>query len=219
MRCGCSWTAASPAGSRTARSGWPHKRLCEQRDPAGAGQRQKRASRWGGYRAAVGTDDLPSLDDVSALEAAYTVEGRPALGPARAALVRRWAAGARDRETALRLAFLDWYSCSDPDFLSGLPDLTPDDSYFVAATEHLLAANTNDREVLFVLGLMLKLFPWCAGRTGEEDAESRGQSLLARFWASPDLPADVFANRGAYGKYFAHMRRAMKPPSPSPSLD
>jgi hypothetical protein len=167
----------------------------------------------------VGTDDLPSLDDVSALEAAYAVEGRPALGPARAALVRRWAAGARDRETALRLAFLDWYSCSEPSFLTGLPDLTPDDSYFVAAAEHLLAGNTDDREVLFVVGQMLKSFPWCAGRTGVADAERRGRSLLARFWASPDLPADVFANRGAYGRYFAHMRRVLKPPSPDQPPD
>lgn len=162
-------------------------------------------------------DDLPTLDEVTSMERSYTEAGEPALGPARAALVRRWCGGARDRETALRLAFLDWYSCSEPEFLTGLPDVysleATDMSYFPAAAELLLAEYPDDAEVLFCLGLMLRSFPWCVGSSRTEEAERRGESLLARFWAGPTLAVDVFNCRGAYGTYFAHMRRSAEPPT------
>lgn len=156
------------------------------------------------------------------MEAAYAEDGQPALGPARSALVRRWRGGAIDRETALRLAFLDWLSCSEPEFLTGLPDvysLEPDDiSYFPAASQWLLSEHPDDPEVLFCLGLMLTSFPECVGASSMIEAERQGESLLARFWARPDLDVDAFTSRGAYGQYFAHMRRVAQPPDGRPAL-
>lgn len=162
------------------------------------------------------SEDLPTLGEITAMERAYTEDGQPALGPARAALVRRWRGGVHDRETALRLAFLDWFACSEPDFLTGLPDVysvePSDTSYFPAASQWLIAEYPDDPEVLFCLGLMFSSFPECVGVPPME-AEREGELLLARFWIRPELDADVFTGRGAYGQYFAHMRRHARPPT------
>ncbi len=65
---------------------------------------------------------MPDLAAVDAAEAEYTVERRPALGPAFVLLVKRWEAGRRDDETCLRPLFLAGYTCAEPAFLTGLSE-------------------------------------------------------------------------------------------------
>lgn len=160
----------------------------------------------------MGADELASLAQVTALEAPYVTGGGPSLGPARAALAERWRAGKRDRETALRLAFLDWYSCAEPDFLTGLPDLlsddTPDDTLFLEVAAHLFGSEELDPEVRFVFGWMLSRFPWCCGGDTPK-IEEQGQTLWAEFWSCEvTLDERVFQGRGEYGHYFAHILRS-----------
>jgi hypothetical protein len=63
--------------------------------------------------------ELSTIDEINALEQLYVDQKGPLLGPAHEALAARWDGGQRDRETLLRLAFLEWYSCSEPGFLTG----------------------------------------------------------------------------------------------------
>jgi hypothetical protein len=122
-------------------------------------------------------DEALSIADVTALESDYVDRGQPSLLAPRSALVERWELGCRDRETALRLAFLDWYSCSEPDFLTGMPELSASDaSFFGECSEHLLVSYYDD-EVGFVLGWMMKSFPYCCGAGPVSDWLSRGESL------------------------------------------
>lgn len=150
-----------------------------------------------------------SIADVTVLEADYVERGQPSLLAPRSALVERWRQGHRDRETALRLAFLDWYSCSEPDFLTGMPELIEgQDSFFDEASEHLLAAYQDD-EVGFVFGWMMTRFPYCCGKAPESSWLARGKDLWSTYAVPAKRPApSVFVGRGAYGHYFAHIAAA-----------
>jgi hypothetical protein len=57
-----------------------------------------------------------TLEEIGEIEKRYVIRGEPSLGLARAALLRRWKARARDRESCLRLLFLIWDACSHPTF-------------------------------------------------------------------------------------------------------
>ncbi|MFD0484990.1 hypothetical protein ACFQ46_20550 [Kineococcus sp. GCM10028916] len=156
-----------------------------------------------------------TLEEITALEARYTAGASKTLAPARAQLAGRWRAGERDRETALRLAFLDWYSCSEPQFLTGLSDLSSsqavEEGFFLPTCEHLLAAHPGDVEVLFALGWMLTSHPWCAGGASTSDVEARGRVVWTAYLTSPiELGDAVFTDRGTYGIYFAHIQATQR---------
>jgi hypothetical protein len=152
------------------------------------------------------SETVLSLVEVTALEAAYVEQGRPALLAPRSALAKRWEHGHRDRETALRLVFLDWYSCSEPDFLTGMPEIgATEASLFPECSEHLLALH-GDNEVGFALGWMMRSFPYCCGSMADSDAAARGERLWSEHTGTGRTPApSVFLGRGAYGMYFAHI--------------
>lgn len=153
-----------------------------------------------------------SIADVTVLEADYVERGEPSLLAPRNALVVRWRHGHRDRETALRLAFLDWYSCSEPDFLTGMPELGGEDSFFDEASEHLLSSQEDD-EVGFVFGWMMTRFPYCCGKAPQSSWSARGRALWSAY-APPDRrpKPSLFVGRGAFGQYFAHIAAAAPPP-------
>lgn len=152
---------------------------------------------------------VPSLIEINKAEQSYLGrDGGPVLGQSFDMLQARWAAGERDRETALRLLFLSWYSGCEPAFLTGLPAGADMTAICSEMFDFLGGTDTSDPEVCFVVGLMAELFPWCLrdaaywGRVGRllTDRAARLQ---------PDgLPPAVFAARGAYGKYFSHMLTA-----------
>jgi len=148
---------------------------------------------------------MPSLASITEIENRYT-NGEPSLGSAYALLRERWADGPRDRETALRLLFLAWYSNAEPPFLTGLPD----GDHFAVVSETFNAlggAASTDAEVCFVVGLMASLFPCCLG--DETEWSNLGHVLWRRAeaLAPGTLTAADFEGRGAYGEYFAHMLR------------
>lgn len=145
------------------------------------------------------------LNEIAEIEQRYCrSDGEPVLGQAYAHLKDRWKAGRRDRETCLRLLFLAWYSCAEPTWLTGLPldeDTTP---LFGAIFTHLEQAAPSDPELLFVVGYMAALWPWCCGETNQW--ERTGRDCLRKFQASGEsLASESFSGRGTYGSYFAHI--------------
>ena len=128
-------------------------------------------------------------------------------------LQARWAAGARDRETSLRLAFLAWYAHAEPGGYTGLPqDQELTSGVFADALTALGGEYSCDPEVCYTLGLMAKMFPWAISvknqahwRRVGEDLFSRAEELAPQGLASSD-----FESRGAYGHYFAHQSPNLK---------
>jgi hypothetical protein len=172
------------------------------------------------YGSNVTPSPILTLAEITVLEQAYLAGDGAVLGPARAALASRWNSGLRDRETALRLAFLEWYSCSEPEFLTGLHDNynEPDgdrQSYFPEIFSYLSSPEHEDDEVRFVFGWMAKSFPYCCGDT-VENWEREGNSLWDQWRHGGSEPqASAFADRGAYGHYFAHIRTSEAQARPS----
>lgn len=149
---------------------------------------------------------------MTSLDAIAEIENRnsaplclPSLGEAFGLLSERWAAGEQDRETALRLMFLSWYSQAEPPYLTGLSGDLDTPSVFGDAFASLGGAQSTDPEICFVVGTMTTLFPWSLG--DQVYWESMGRQLLVRAAGlAPDgVNPDVFLGRGAYGAYFRHM--------------
>ena len=144
---------------------------------------------------------MKSLQEITAIENKYCSEnGETSLGVAYDALEERWLSGSKDKETALRLMFLIWYSCSEPEFLTGLNGESVKLNLFSEAFETLGGLDTNDNEVCFTVGLMAQLFPYCIGN--EEHWLSIGNLLVNK---TEQIEPELFIGRGAYGKYFHHM--------------
>jgi hypothetical protein len=145
------------------------------------------------------------INEITAIEDHYTVNGAPSLGDAYAALVLRWESNVAGREECLRLMFLSWYACSEPGDLTGLPEGSKA-VLFGSLVEHLGGEQTSDAEVMFTVGIMASTFPYCCG---DEDAWSViGRSLKQRYHDLPlaeRLSLSQLDGRGAYGKYFGHM--------------
>lgn len=148
---------------------------------------------------------MVSLDDITAIEDRYVVGGLPSLGDAHAALLASWRNQEADREACLRLMFLTWYSCSEPNSLTGLPGDT-DTDLFRSLFVHLGGEKTLDREVMFAVGVMGSTFPYCCGDEGTW--KPIATMLKRRYQELPEgerLQLGDFDGRGAYGSYFGHM--------------
>lgn len=145
--------------------------------------------------------------EITIIETRYTESGGRSLGQAFDGWLERWSCGERDRETALHLLFLAWYSCSEPTFLTGLPNDLRVSDLFQEVFDALGGEQSHDAEFLYVAGLMADLFPWCVG--SELEWKARAQRCLdrSRQLLPTPLSPSVFADRGAYGQYFAHQVR------------
>jgi len=143
------------------------------------------------------------------LREAIELERPGALSASREALLDRWRSLPPDKETALRLAFIEWWSCSEPDFLTGLPHYDYDTSLFPELAAYLTSASEIDTTVRFVLGWMSKSFPWCSG-CGPTPWESVGAKLWSEFERSGDLDLSEFSDGSAYGVYFTHIYTSTK---------
>lgn len=144
------------------------------------------------------------------LRASIELERPGALSASREALLSRWLSLPHDKETALRLAFLEWWSCSEPGFLTGLPEYRQDTSLFPELVSYLTSASEIDATVRFVVGWMSKSFPWCCG-CGPDPWESVGAQLWSEFERSGDLDLSQFSDDSEYGVYFTHVYASARP--------
>jgi len=141
--------------------------------------------------------------------------GQPTLGAAFEAFHGQWKSGQRDRELALHLMFLAWYLCIEPPRLTGLDEARiSDDSLiavFNAAHDWLLphGSDTDDIEVLYVVGLPARMFPWALGDESLWTARSEAYRVRYRQLAPDGISPAVFEGRGAYGTYFADQARVV----------
>jgi hypothetical protein len=171
---------------------------------------------------------MKSLADITILEKAYECGAR-SLGDAALALKARWDAGLRDQETFIRLAFLCWYSQSEPGYLTGL-----DETEGLPSVEDLYSiyggAAALEPDSLFVLALLSHGYAFCCGdeatwqsRSGELftlAAERAPFSSVTTNWRyllglteqpeglrkdiDPELHAR-FSGRGYMGSYVLHI--------------
>jgi hypothetical protein len=149
------------------------------------------------------------LEAIDALERAHAPQsGQPTLGRAFELLLARRRAGARDRETTLRLLFLAWYLDEEPPFLTGAEAGHETRFVFCDLVDAVVESDTDDAESLYAVGQLVSLSPWHLA--DEQAAVELGRSCLARAAAlRPDgFRPEHFDGRGEYGRYFAHMIRA-----------
>lgn len=150
---------------------------------------------------------MRDFEEIDALEAQYRgPSGKPTLGRSYELLNERWQNGARDRETALRLLFLAWYSCSEPAHLTGLGAANPAPQLITDLFTNVGGEDAANEEVWFVVSIMAEVAPWCLG--DEKYWQEVGQRFRSRL-RERDVrvrPA-LFDRRGAYGDYFAHQAR------------
>ncbi len=143
---------------------------------------------------------ITPLEEIAPLEVGEGVSSLRELSQAFSLLEERWLSGARDRETALRLAYLGWINCADLPFDICLEKRVSFGEIF----SHLGGVQGADAEVLYAFGTMASLFPYCCGEV--ETWEAIGDELLERISQRGGPPnPEVFRGRGAYGKYFEHM--------------
>ena len=102
---------------------------------------------------------MKSIAEIEALEKAHEL-GAPSLGVAADALLERWVYGIRDNETFIRLAFLSWYSHSEPTWYNGLHDSLPNVDALVA---DLGGIDQTSAESKFILAALATGYPWCLG--------------------------------------------------------
>jgi hypothetical protein len=147
--------------------------------------------------------DPLSLVEIAALETPTEVDGTGGLLAARTALDDRWNAGLRDLGTCRRRAFLWWWACAEPEFLTGLPEDVYGSPEFLETEAYLIDASRIDSETRFVLGWMNTVFAYCF----RPEAESLllGERLLREFRAGEWLSPSVFSLDGEYDYYFAQM--------------
>jgi hypothetical protein len=151
---------------------------------------------------------VPELDAITAIENEYRPPGgKPRLGDAYALLKARWYAGRRDLETGLRLMFLAWYDCAEPPCFTGLPVDEDTAGIFREVFSHFGGTECAEPELLYAVGLMAELFPWCCGDEAEWLAFSAHCRTEAGRLKPEGYPPEHFEGRGAYGDYFAHMAR------------
>jgi hypothetical protein len=147
---------------------------------------------------------MAELEKIGRLEAQFDgLDGKPTLGRAYELLMARWNGGMRDRETALRLLFLSWYTVAEPTGMTGLESVSVDMNLtreFLEAAK--LDDDEEDDELWFAVIAMTDVAPyafpdmeyWMAL------AEHYKDRLGDR---ASHMDARVFEGRGAYGSYFA----------------
>ena len=165
---------------------------------------------------------MRGFEEIDAIEAQYlsrTPGSEPQLWKSYDLLLDRWKGGTRDRETALRLLFLAWFSYAEANWLTGLRGAPID--LFRELYQFLDVESTDDEELCFVLRVMINVrddflcSDWDLSRLSDrvlERLENR------EFRVTPEQ----FEGRGVFGEYFAHQVRggsahAPKPP-PAPKI-
>ena len=119
-------------------------------------------------------------------------------------LLTQWRKGTKNREVALNLLFLSWYSCSEPPYLSGLEGVEIPKLFVDELFRFLGGEEAQDLEVLYVVKVMVNVAPYCLG--DEQYWERVGNIFSERLGDVVPNPK-IFEGRGSYGEYFAHQAR------------
>jgi hypothetical protein len=155
-----------------------------------------------GYAIGLMSIDIYTIPEIIGMEEPQD------LARSEAALVQRWEAGFRDEETALRLAFIEWWACCEPRFLTGLENgsesTSTKPSHFDAIYDEVMSTDAVSLKALFVLGWMTVMFPYCCGPNNRHWDKTGGE-LLKRFDAGARQETIVFDQSSTYGQYFAQM--------------
>jgi hypothetical protein len=135
--------------------------------------------------------------------------GEPTLGEVYLILRDCWREGDRDRELGLHLMFVAWYGCAEPPFLTGINVASNElNSIFAEVHDYFGSSIQNDAEMLYVVGLMVHLFPYCLGNEDEWIQISRSYRERYRKLSPTGIDPSVFSNRGAFGEYFQHQAKS-----------
>lgn len=102
---------------------------------------------------------MKSIAEIDILEIAHNL-GAKTLGDAADSLLTRWHSGMRDNETFIRLAFMCWYSRSEPNRYSGLSDTLPSVDQLI---DELGGLSSISAESKFVLSALATGVPWGLG--------------------------------------------------------
>ena len=139
--------------------------------------------------------------------------GQPTLFAAFEILRKQWRAGHRERELGLHLLFLSWYMLLEPAHLTGFDEaLLPTEwlaELFNEVHEYLGPANSNDPELLYVVGLIAHLSPWLLGDNSTWEHRSESYRATYRQVVHEGIDSAMFNGRGAYGEYFAGQARVV----------
>ncbi|HEY7957110.1 MAG TPA: hypothetical protein VII38_17515 [Polyangia bacterium] len=102
--------------------------------------------------------------------------------------------------------FLAWYLALEPPVLTGLDEKsTPPDELpltFSEVHDHFASLIESDAEMLYVVGLMAHLCPWCLGEYELWEARSERYRSAYRRLAPNGISPSTFERRGFYGEYF-----------------
>jgi hypothetical protein len=103
--------------------------------------------------------------------------------------------------------FLAWYLEFEPPHLTGFDQkrfASGELSHvFREVHEHFSRKIAHDVEMLYVVGLMARLCPWCLGDVSEWEARSEAYRTAYRRLAPEGISPSTFEGRGYYGHYFA----------------
>jgi hypothetical protein len=154
---------------------------------------------------------MPGAVSIPARALELELQSPPALGQAYGFLRDLWRTGQRERDVGLHLMFLAWYIELEPAHLTGR-DQQPIPSDELSATfsqvhAYFAASIEGDVEMLYVVGVMAKLCPWCLGDSAEWHARALEYRRLYRRLAPAGLNPAIFDGRGYYGDYFASQAR------------
>jgi hypothetical protein len=146
---------------------------------------------------------------INEIESQYVLARKPVLQESYHVLLQRWDDGKRDRETTLRLLFLNWLTFAEANFLTGLQVTNASPYLLLDLFEALGGEDTNDEEVWFVMSVMIDIAEtWFGDEKYWVGVGEKFKRSLGDRWQ--DMDSRLFGNRGAYGDYFAHQVRSRR---------
>lgn len=151
-------------------------------------------------------DSLAKLDPSALEERTRGTHGELTLADVYRILRARWENGDRDRELLLHLYFLSWYGMIEPPFVFGPYDEAKDRllETFLTIFNYIEPKMWDDPELLYVIGLPIRMWPWMFGEDSVWAARAEEYRARYRELLPNGLASKVFANRGEFGDYHRH---------------
>lgn len=143
---------------------------------------------------------MKSIEEILDVEEEYAKRGERSLGRAIAYLSKRWLHGCTDRDTALHLVFLTWYSLLEPPRLTGA-NPTQEQLEAAASTIDYFIEFGADKSAKFVLNHLLDSAAWAM--PGEASNWRDVVKTDERTHSPTTNGVQVLEERGLIATYFA----------------